>query len=67
MRHARQDRQALWLERLLVQPLSNLMASGQIHRGDSIRVSHREGSSFLMFFREAEVMEAWEAAGRAAA
>jgi ATP-dependent Clp protease ATP-binding subunit ClpB len=51
------------IERLLVQPLSNLMASGQIHRGDCVRVSHREGSSSLMFFREAE---AWEV-GRAAA
>src|ERR1700693_5068838 len=29
------------IERLLVQPLSNLMASGQSHRGDCIRVSHR--------------------------
>src|SRR5262245_42458022 len=33
------------IERLLVQPLSNLMASGQIRRGDSILVSHSEGSS----------------------
>jgi ATP-dependent Clp protease ATP-binding subunit ClpB len=54
------------IERLLVQPLSNLMATGQIHRGDSIRVSHSEASPHLMFFREAEVLEAWEAAGRAA-
>src|SRR5712671_5913403 len=54
------------IERLLVQPLSNLIASGQIHRGDRIRVSHREGSSFLMFFREAEVLEAQEVAGRVA-
>src|SRR5208283_2547373 len=28
------------IERLLVHPLSNLMASGQIRRGDTIRVSH---------------------------
>jgi ATP-dependent Clp protease ATP-binding subunit ClpB len=54
------------IERLLVQPLSNLMATGQIQRGDSIRVSHSEGSSHLMFLREAEVLESWEAAGRAA-
>jgi ATP-dependent Clp protease ATP-binding subunit ClpB len=52
------------IERLLVQPLSNLMATGQIRRGDCVRVSHSEGSPFLMFFREAE---AWEAAGRIAA
>jgi ATP-dependent Clp protease ATP-binding subunit ClpB len=50
------------IERLLVQPLSNLMASGQIDRGDRIRVSHREGSASLMFFREAGVLEAWAAA-----
>jgi len=50
------------IERLLVQPLSNLIASDQIHRGDCIRVSHREGSPLLMFFREPEVTEAWEVA-----
>jgi ATP-dependent Clp protease ATP-binding subunit ClpA len=55
------------IERLLVQPLSNLMATGQIHWGDRIRVSHTEGSSFLMFFREAGALEAWEVAGSAAA
>ena len=55
------------IERLLVQPLSNLMATGQVHRGDRIRVSHTEGSPFLMFFREAGALEAWEIAGRAAA
>jgi ATP-dependent Clp protease ATP-binding subunit ClpA len=54
------------IERLLVQPLSNLMATGQIHRGDIIRVSHGEDSPNLMFFREAEALESWEAAGRAA-
>jgi ATP-dependent Clp protease ATP-binding subunit ClpB len=47
------------IERLLVQPLSNLMASGQIRRGDSIRVSHRDGLSSLAFFREAAAMESW--------
>lgn len=55
------------IERLLVQPLSNLMATNQIHRGDSIRVTHREGSPLLMFFREAEFFEASEIRGRAAA
>ena len=29
------------IERLLVQPLANLIASGQVRRGDRIRVSHR--------------------------
>jgi ATP-dependent Clp protease ATP-binding subunit ClpB len=54
------------IERLLVQPLSNLMASGQIQSGDCIRVTHVEDSSTLMFFREPEVVEAWAAAARAA-
>src|SRR5882762_9145465 len=40
---ARQLKRAI--ERLLVQPLSNLMASGQIRRGDCIRVSHEIGSA----------------------
>jgi ATP-dependent Clp protease ATP-binding subunit ClpA len=55
------------IERLLVQPLSNLMATGQTHRGDCIRVSHSTGSPFLMFFREAEALEARAVTGRAAA
>ena len=54
------------IERLLVQPLSNLMASGQIQRGDCIRVSHVGGSAALVFGREPEVMQAWEVASRAA-
>ena len=54
------------IERLLVQPLSNLMASGQIHRGDCIRVSHGEGLSALLFGREREAVQAWGVASRAA-
>jgi ATP-dependent Clp protease ATP-binding subunit ClpB len=54
------------IERLLVQPLSNLMASGQIHWGDCIRVSHQDGSDALVFGREPEAVEAWGVAGRAA-
>jgi ATP-dependent Clp protease ATP-binding subunit ClpB len=54
------------IERLLVQPLSNLMASGQIHRGDSIRVSHEDGSPALMFGREPGVVQALGMASRAA-
>jgi ATP-dependent Clp protease ATP-binding subunit ClpA len=54
------------IERLLVEPLSNLMASGQIHRGDCIRVSHEVGSATLTFGRERDAMRAWEVAGRAA-
>jgi ATP-dependent Clp protease ATP-binding subunit ClpB len=55
------------IERLLVQPLSNLMARGQIHRGDCIRVSHEAGSAALMFGREPETLPAWGMVGRAAA
>jgi ATP-dependent Clp protease ATP-binding subunit ClpB len=54
------------IERLLVQPMSNLIATGQVDRGDRIRVTHTKGSPQLTFFREAEVLEAREAAGRAA-
>src|SRR5712692_5942570 len=55
------------IERLLVQPLSNLMASGQIHSGDCIRVSYEVGSAALMFGREPETVRAWGIAGRVAA
>jgi ATP-dependent Clp protease ATP-binding subunit ClpA len=54
------------IERLLVQPLSNLMASGQIHCGDCIRVSHEAGSAELLFGRERKAAQAWEMARRAA-
>ena len=54
------------IERLLVQPLSNLMASGQIHHGDCIHVSHEDRSSVLMFGRESAAGYAWGVAGRAA-
>src|SRR6202162_3732317 len=39
------------IERLLVQPLSNLMASGQIQRGDCILVSHEHGSAGPVVWR----------------
>ncbi|MCU1336085.1 MAG: ATPase domain protein [Bryobacterales bacterium] len=54
------------IERLLVQPLSNLLASGQIRRGDCIHVSHEDGSAALLFGREPAVMQGWEVASRAA-
>ncbi|HUA83326.1 MAG TPA: AAA family ATPase [Bryobacteraceae bacterium] len=43
------------IERLLVQPVANLIASGQIHRGDLVRVSHRNGAPSLSFSREGVV------------
>ena len=55
------------IERLLVQPLSNLMATSQIHHGDRIRVTHKDGSPVLVFFREAGAFEARELAHRVAA
>src|ERR1700739_1784997 len=36
------------IERLLVQPLSNLMATSQIHHGDPIRVTHKDSSPILV-------------------
>jgi len=54
------------IERLLVHPISNLMASRQIRRGDSIRVSHVEDAPGLLFSRDAEVEEAWGVARQAA-
>jgi ATP-dependent Clp protease ATP-binding subunit ClpA len=54
------------IERLLVQPLSNLIVSGQIRHGDCIRVTHSPSAPALTFFREAELYQSWEA-GRVAA
>jgi len=47
------------IERLLVHPLSNLMASRQIRRGDHIRVSHVQDAPNLRFSREAETEQAY--------
>jgi ATP-dependent Clp protease ATP-binding subunit ClpA len=55
------------IERLLVQPLSNLMASGQIQQGDWIRVVQQPGSASLEFFLEANVRDGWKLAGARAA
>jgi hypothetical protein len=55
------------LHRLLVQPLSNLMATGQIQSHDQIRVTHHGESPSLTFFREAGAWESWKTNGAAAA
>src|SRR5882724_633272 len=55
------------IERLLVQPLSNLMATGQIQHHDRIRVTHNGESPSLTFFRETETREIWKSNGVAAA
>ena len=54
------------IERLLVHPLSNLMASGQIRRGDRIRVSHPQDAPSLLFSRETQAEQAWGLASQAA-
>ena len=40
-----------------MQPLSNLISTSQIQRGDRIRVTHGDGSPMLKFFREAGGLE----------
>jgi ATP-dependent Clp protease ATP-binding subunit ClpB len=47
------------IERLIVQPLSNLLATGQIRRGDFISVSHEQGAPSLLFCRDADVRQTW--------
>lgn len=42
------------IERLLVQPISNLIASDQVHGGDRIRVEFDESTRNLRFAKEAE-------------
>jgi len=55
------------IERLLVHPLSNLMASGQIQHQDRIRITHIGESPSLTFFRETDTWETWGTNGVAAA
>ena len=55
------------IERLLVHPLSNLRASGQIQRHDRIRVTHNGESPSLTFFRETEAWDIWNTNGVGAA
>ena len=55
------------IERLLVHPLSNLMASGQIQHHDRIRITHNGESSSLTFFRETDAWETWKTNGVVAA
>jgi len=54
------------IERLLVHPLSNLLASGQIGH-NRICVTHNGGSPALTFFRETDSWETWKTNGVAAA
>ena len=54
------------IERLLVHPLSNLMASGQIGCGDYIRVSQAQDAPGLLFSRETKALQAWSVGCEAA-
>jgi ATP-dependent Clp protease ATP-binding subunit ClpB len=54
------------IERLLVQPLSNLIVTGQIRQSDCIRVTHSASAPILTFFREAGVSRSREVHGVAA-
>ncbi len=47
------------IDRLLVHPLSNLIATGQVRSGDLIRVDFDGRLSCLTFFKEAEDMPAY--------
>jgi ATP-dependent Clp protease ATP-binding subunit ClpA len=42
------------IERLLVQPMSNLIATDQVRAGDWLRIDHTPDSSQLTFLKEAE-------------
>jgi len=42
------------IDRLVVQPLSNLMATDQVTGGDCIRVDYDSGSGQIVFLKEAE-------------
>lgn len=42
------------IERLLVQPLSNLIATEQVRAGDWIRVDYENGGACMKFFKHAE-------------
>ena len=54
------------IERLLVQPLSNLMVTGRIRQSDCIRVTHSASAPVLTFFREAGAFRSREVHGVAA-
>jgi ATP-dependent Clp protease ATP-binding subunit ClpA len=51
------------VDRLLVHPLSNLMATGQVRGGDLIRVDYDSSRNALTFFKDAEDMPSAVMAG----
>jgi ATP-dependent Clp protease ATP-binding subunit ClpB len=50
------------IDRLLVQPLSNLIATAQVRRGDNVRVDLDASLRFLTFVKEAEAFPSHETA-----
>ena len=50
------------IDRNLIHPLSNLIATGQIRGGDLVRIGFDEQHTKLTFFKEAENMPAYEMA-----
>ena len=55
------------IERLLVQPMSNLIASGQVQTGDSLLVDCDWQLRSLVFLKESKTSQAESAAGKSAA
>src|SRR5690242_1938795 len=46
------------IDRSLAQPMSNLIATGQVCRGDLVKVAFNAGTSQMTFIKEAENMPA---------
>ena len=55
------------MKQVVVIEKTDMVATGQIERGDCIRVSFRPGSTALTFFRETGAHAAWKAVGTIAA
>lgn len=53
------------LERHLVYPLSNLIATDQVRAGDMVRVDHDDEAGRLVFYREAEGLPVYAMAAQA--
>ncbi|HWB85991.1 MAG TPA: AAA family ATPase [Bryobacteraceae bacterium] len=51
------------IDRLLVQPISSLLASEQVHRGDYLIVDSEPETKQMTFFREAGGIRSWRANG----
>ena len=50
------------IERLIVQPMSNLIATSQIRRGDHLWITDGGSTTQLSFFNEVPGTQAWDAA-----